>query len=111
VSPNFDVKIIDFGLAAVKEIENLETCDSEKKKVFGTPKYLAPEVWTGSPPNEKSDIYAYGLVLWEIFTRDTKGPYSRYGSFKVRTFPPPILLFYFSLTLSQHWLNYFLGIC
>ena len=87
MSPNFDVKIIDFGLSAVKEIE-VEEKQGNEKKVFGTPKYLAPEVWLGGAPNEKSDIYAYGIVLWEIFTRDPKGPYSKYASFKVNvSFP------------------------
>lgn len=95
VNPNFDVKIIDFGLSVVKEIETEEEAEkNEKKKVFGTPKYLAPEVWTGGVPNEKSDIYAYGLVLWEIFTRDPKGPYSNFASFKVLFLF--LVLFFFS---------------
>jgi len=75
--------LIDFGLSAVKEFTPSEIQQNEKKMVFGTPKYMAPEVWLGHEPNEKSDIYAFALVMWEIFVREPRGPYSQYSSFKV----------------------------
>jgi predicted Ser/Thr protein kinase len=54
-------KITDFGLAEVAERVNLN-------EVAGTPAYVAPEQLRGSPPSVRSDIYALGLVLYEIFT-------------------------------------------
>jgi len=54
------VRITDFGLAAVAgSIENVRS---------GTPAYMAPEQLAGREVTERSDIYALGLVLFELFT-------------------------------------------
>ena len=54
-------KITDFGLADF--VERIGP-----HEVAGTPGYMAPEQLTGGPASIKSDIYALGLVLFEIFT-------------------------------------------
>jgi len=56
------VRITDFGLAGFADtIRNEE--------VFaGTPAYMSPEQFAGKEVTTKSDIYALGLVLYEIFT-------------------------------------------
>jgi serine/threonine-protein kinase len=54
-------RIADFGIAAMI---GGETAD----RLAGTPAYLAPELLAGQPPTIKSDVYALGLVLHEIFT-------------------------------------------
>ena len=56
------VLIMDFGLAAVA------TQMSGVGVVEGTPAYMAPEQLAGKEVTERSDIYALGLVLFEIFT-------------------------------------------
>ena len=56
------VRITDFGLAA------LEGDATGPQVRGGTPGYMAPELWTGSPPSVRSDLYALGLVLYELFT-------------------------------------------
>ena len=54
------VKITDFGLAgAGSEIEDIRS---------GTPAYMSPEQLSGKEVTEKSDLYALGLVLYEVFT-------------------------------------------
>jgi len=53
------VRIMDFGLAAAGDVENVRV---------GTPAYMAPEQLEGREVTEKSDIYALGLVLYELFT-------------------------------------------
>ncbi len=54
------VRITDFGLAAVAgTVEDIRT---------GTPAYMAPEQLAGREVTERSDIYALGLVLFELFT-------------------------------------------
>jgi predicted Ser/Thr protein kinase len=55
------VKITDFGLAEVAERVSPD-------EIAGTPAYMAPEQLRGAPPSVRSDIYALGLVLYEVFT-------------------------------------------
>jgi serine/threonine-protein kinase len=56
------VRITDFGIAALAE-------QSEGKPArAGTPAYMAPEQLAGGEVTRRSDIYALGLVLYEIFT-------------------------------------------
>ena len=50
--------ITDFGLAGEF---------SETQAVWGTPAYMAPELWRGGKASRASDIYAFGVLLHEIF--------------------------------------------
>jgi hypothetical protein len=55
-------KITDFGLAVGTED------DKGGAEISGTPAYMAPEQLTGKGASVQSDIYALGLVLYEVFT-------------------------------------------
>jgi serine/threonine-protein kinase len=57
-----EVVIMDFGLAAIAD----QLTGAEARN--GTPAYMAPEQLRGEAVTAKSDIYALGLVLYEIFT-------------------------------------------
>ena len=57
-----EVVIMDFGLADLAEHIPHEQVS------YGTPAYMAPEQLAGKEVTAKSDIYALGLVLYEIFT-------------------------------------------
>jgi serine/threonine-protein kinase len=57
------VRITDFGLATA-----LQAGGTEAGEVAGTPAYMAPEQLNGAPLSAQTDIYALGLVLFEIFT-------------------------------------------
>ncbi len=57
-----EVRIMDFGLAAIAD--QLETDDVRS----GTPAYMAPEQLAGKEATKQSDLYALGLVLYELFT-------------------------------------------
>ena len=57
-----NVVVMDFGLAAVAD----QLRGSEARS--GTPAYMAPEQLRGEQVTAKSDIYALGMVLYEIFT-------------------------------------------
>ncbi len=55
--------IMDFGLARRPS----GTGEASATEVFaGTPAYMAPELWKGGKPSVASDIYALGVVLWEL---------------------------------------------
>ena len=43
-----------------------ESQKSRRTTVIGTPEYLAPEVADGAPPSPASDLYAVGILLYEL---------------------------------------------
>ena len=53
------VRIMDFGLAAAGRVEDVRA---------GTPAYMAPEQLLGREVTQRSDIFALGLVVYELFT-------------------------------------------
>ncbi len=58
------VKVLDFGLAIVRERATIRPDDT----TIGTLAYLAPEMLAGTPPSPASDLYAVGVMIYEMFT-------------------------------------------
>ncbi|MEM1031595.1 MAG: protein kinase [Myxococcota bacterium] len=60
-SPGHDafVKVLDFGLAAPVQAE-------DAPRLAGTPAYLAPEVIAGQAPSPRADVYALGVLWFEL---------------------------------------------
>jgi eukaryotic-like serine/threonine-protein kinase len=58
------VKILDFGLAAIARDPRL----APKGAVFGTPEYMAPEQARGEEASPQSDLYALGVLFFEMLT-------------------------------------------
>jgi serine/threonine-protein kinase len=63
VSKSSEPKIIDFDLAIPRPAE-----PKRAAKLSGTPAYLAPEQILRQPVDERADIFAYGLVAYEMLT-------------------------------------------
>lgn len=59
------VKVADFGLA---RIAGDSTMTATGSVLFGTAAYLSPEQWSGSPLDARSDVYAAGILLFELLT-------------------------------------------
>jgi hypothetical protein len=58
------VKILDFGLAALARDPRL----APKGAVFGTPEYMSPEQARGEDAGPQSDLYALGILFFEMLT-------------------------------------------
>ncbi len=89
--PGGMVKITDFGLARAAELAVVESGlqragDEESprlslshmggKAVCGTPGYMAPEVVRGEGADVRSDVYSFGLVLWQMAAGSRRPPFA-----------------------------------
>ena len=72
------VKVLDFGLA--KMSETLEPTVTQPFAVLGTPAYMAPEQVAGRDAGAPSDLFALGLVLYEMTTGQLPLPGASLGS-------------------------------
>lgn len=55
--------LMDFGLAKIMAATQSLT---QTGVVLGTPAYMAPEVWRGEPVDARTDVYALGVILYEM---------------------------------------------
>ncbi|HEY6475799.1 MAG TPA: protein kinase [Polyangia bacterium] len=60
------VKILDFGIAKVTEPQSGGQALTQAGVIFGTPEYLSPEQALGEPVDARTDIYAAGVILFEM---------------------------------------------
>jgi len=61
-----NLKLMDFGLA--RPVHRTEQGQTRAGWIVGTPYYLAPEQIEGGEPDKRVDVYACGVVLYELFT-------------------------------------------
>ena len=58
------VRVMDFGLARSVELTGL----TQTGTILGTPAYMSPEQAKGTPVDERSDLFALGIILYELLT-------------------------------------------
>ncbi len=62
------VKVLDFGMAKLQQADSSETKLTMHGAVYGTPQYMAPEQASGEEVDQRADLYAVGLMLYEMLT-------------------------------------------
>ncbi|AQN68650.1 protein tyrosine kinase (PTK) family protein [Saudi moumouvirus] len=74
VDENYNARVADFGFARIKaENTTMTRC--------GTPCWTAPEIIRGEKYDEKTDVFSFGIVMWEVLTG--KEPFAGYNFMKV----------------------------
>lgn len=63
VSEDGTVKVVDFGIARV-----LETSKTQTGMLIGTFAYMSPEQYHGEHANERSDIWSFGVLAYELLS-------------------------------------------
>ncbi|MHC4508683.1 MAG: protein kinase domain-containing protein, partial [Planctomycetota bacterium] len=70
ITPDGKVKVLDFGLAKAVggEAAEQQSTVTEPGRVIGTPAYMSPEQARGQATDKRSDIWAFGCILYEMLT-------------------------------------------
>jgi len=93
-----EVQVVDWGIAKVRTAAGVHT-ESQRDnltmpgQIIGTPSYMAPEQWAGAAVDERADIYALGVILYEMLTlqRPFNGSNPLLLCREVLSAPPPPL--------------------
>ena len=64
VTPEGEVKVLDFGIAELSS----STKETSSGEYSGTATYMAPELVVGKDADIRSEVWAYGVVLYQLFT-------------------------------------------
>lgn len=75
VTQLFRVKVADFGQS--RSVTRTQTMTH----AVGTPIWSSPEVLKKNHYTEKADVYSFGIVMWEVLTRDV--PYADINQFQI----------------------------
>jgi serine/threonine protein kinase len=77
VSPDGHAKVLDFGLAKALAVEDTGvdlsqaptlSADTSEGVILGTPAYMSPEQVRGKPVDKRTDVWAFGCVVYELLT-------------------------------------------
>jgi WD40 repeat protein/serine/threonine protein kinase len=60
------LRVVDFGLATAIRTDNEPVGGSDDRSTAGTPAYMAPEQWRGQDCTAATDVWALGVILFEL---------------------------------------------
>ncbi|MDP1921493.1 MAG: serine/threonine-protein kinase [Myxococcales bacterium] len=85
------VKVLDFGVAKLLVHEGPRVIETQNGDLLGTPRYMAPEQAAGLEVDARTDIYAFGTVLFELLAGKPPFESTVYGQLAadIITRPPP----------------------
>jgi serine/threonine-protein kinase len=87
------VRVVDFGLAKVLHGGQMTTGLTEQDMIFGTPEYMAPEQARGDEADGRADLYAAGVMLYEMVVGrvpfHARTPLATMTAHLTETPPPP----------------------
>jgi serine/threonine protein kinase len=61
-------KVLDFGLAKLDQRERDNLAATDRQQIVGTPYFMAPEQIRGDEVDARTDIYAFGALMFELLT-------------------------------------------
>jgi serine/threonine protein kinase len=64
------VKLLDFGIAKLRD----HATEHGNGKILGTPAYMSPEQARSEPTDQRADVYALGVILFELLTGELPHP-------------------------------------
>lgn len=77
IDRNYNVKLCDFGLSRVVNNKKGNNMTGN----VGTVSWIAPEVFDNQPYDSKADIYSFGIIMWELYTKQT--PFADVNAFEI----------------------------
>ena len=77
LTPDGTVKVLDFGLAGRRHVSEdgqaTLTLESDRRGIVaGTPSFMSPEQADGQPATTASDVFSFGLILYELLTGERR---------------------------------------
>ncbi len=82
------VKLVDFGIAAMLDVDERE----DQRRLLGTLRYMAPEQCVIGQVDERADLYALGVVIYESLTRRRATGKTVSAVMRDEVVPPNVLL-------------------
>jgi serine/threonine protein kinase len=89
------VKVLDFGVAKLTDVDGrggIAVHTTAAGQIIGTPEYMSPEQASGAPVDYRTDIYALGVILYEMITGALPFQAKNFGELMIKHMAAPVTL-------------------